>query len=235
MIDKLFKDLKGFSVVFFIAVIFDIVAKIAFTDISIRFISMPLVMLLLMVFYFKSNKCPEGQLCFVMFGLMCFLFGRFFLANDTNEISVVIGMALFALAKTFYGIRFFNQKDFRIDQVAILLFCCFGYMSLLLYFVYDKLGMLLVPSMVYCFISFLLILLAFLRREDVHYRSYLLVFFGVIFSFISEGFGVVDIFEGHPYAIRETLVTLTFGLFQYLVIIGLVLEKPSTIAKEEIA
>lgn len=221
--DYIFKNITRYSILFFIVLAIDIFVKINYDDVSYRYLTQPLTILLCLLYYMYNQNGSKRDYKLVTTALVFFMIGRIFVLHDTINISILIGMILFTLGKVYYGIRFFNQSEFKLSNVIVLIGCCFAYMVVLLLLVYDSLKELFIPMVVYLFVSFLLLLLSFLRRFEVNYQSYLLVFIGIVCLAISEWMAIVDIFYFDS-LMQSILVTLTYGVSHYFIVLGLLTE-----------
>ncbi|GAL63990.1 hypothetical protein JCM19300_3193 [Algibacter lectus] len=89
--------------------------------------------------------------------------------------------------------------------------------------VYEKLGDQLIIIVIYFFISIVLLAFAFVRKEFVCYKSYVLVFLGLLFFVISESMLVVKLY-GNSFAFDGPTLLVLYELGQYLFILGVLEE-----------
>ena len=131
--NTIFKNVKVFSIVFFIALITDIYVKVNIDIFSVRFISKSLIVLLVLAFYiFNNRERSKLNFRFMIAALSFFLIGDILLILYETTMIYILGIFCFILGKAFYVFRFSNQRDFNIFRLLPFLLLCFLYMSLLL-------------------------------------------------------------------------------------------------------
>lgn len=222
---KIFKNKFYFAVVFFSVLFIDIYVKLVLEAFPYRYISKPIVMASIFLFYIYNRNIVDRKKClFFSIGIICFLVGDVFLINDANQVFFMIGMFCFILGKFFYILRFSNEKDFSIIRLVPFLIVSFVYVLVLLRFIYDGLGSFFFPIVVYYFISQLLLLMAYLRLNAVDYSSYLLIFIGVISFVVSETIVALSIFHVKM-GYQDAAIMLFYGVSQLLIVYGIVSEK----------
>ena len=102
---------------------------------------------------------------------------------------------------------------------------CFVYMVGLMHFVMGNLGSFLIPILIYIFVSLMVVLFAFLRKNEVDVKSYVLVLAGVVVAIISDSITVLQSFYNPNFPYHKILIMLIYGISQYLIVIGIVEEK----------
>ena len=123
-----------------------------------------------------------------------------------------------------YCIKFSNNRDFNLIRLLPFSFFSFLLMVLILMLVINKLGNFFIPVLLYFFVSLLMFLFAYLRKNDVNKMSYYLVFLGMFSFLISEIVMVLKTFYIHiPY--NQTVIMLSYGVAQYLIVLGIINEK----------
>ncbi len=214
-----------FSILYFTLLSIDIGLRLAYGETVLRYISKPMFLLSLMVFYVINNKCTSKRsFLYMIIALICFLIGDLLLVTLGSTLLFVMGMFFFIVGKIFYAIRFSNQRDFKLGRLLPFLSICFLYTLLILNLIYEKLESLFFPVIVYFFVGVMVLQFAFLRKNDVNNQSYLLVFIGIIMSIMSESLIALDMFYYPGFAFSEFTIMLTYGIAQYLIVLGIVKE-----------
>lgn len=219
----LFKKKKLFSVIFLIVLFIDLV----FTNIDYlyeyRYITKPWIVITLVIhFYWNSLHLLPKERLLVFLALAFSLIADFILITDSMT-SLIIGMSMFILAKICYAILFSFRARFDIDRLlpflaVVLLYCLF-----IIYFVYDGVGELFIPVLVYIFVTLTMAKMAYLRYNMVNKNSYYHVLAGAALFMISETImGFYSFYEPLPYT--YTSVLLTYGLSQFFTIRGIILQ-----------
>jgi uncharacterized membrane protein YhhN len=219
------KNILYFALLFFTVLTVDIYVKLYLDVIPYRYISKPLVMLSIALFYLSYKKRVNKKNKHFFIGFLCFLLGDIFLINDANQISFLLGMLFFITGKLLYVYRFLNSKDFNIVRLIPLLLFSFIYVVGLLLFIYMNLGDLIIPVLIYYYISQILLLMSFLRLDTVDRGSFILVFIGVVAFIISETIVALSIFH-IKMGYQDSAIMVTYGISQFLILIGVLIEKP---------
>lgn len=213
-----------FSVVFTIILFVDIGVKIYLDEFPYRYISKPLVVLLLIIFYYVNLKAPfKSKDKYVFLGLLSFLLGDLFVINHLEMSFFVSTMLLFSLGKFFYCLKFTNTEDFSINRLVPFLTFCFIFMVLVFRLIFQNSGNYFLPVLIYFFVSLLMALFGFLRKNAVNKASYKLVFIGIIFFLISETIMVIKTFH-NEIIFEDFLIMFAYGFPQYFIVRGLILE-----------
>ncbi len=223
---KLFENRKYFTFVFGFILITDILVKLFLETFPYRYVSKPLIMISLIGFYVTNQKeDTKGGYNLMVIALFCFLIGDIFLIAYEINAFYIIGVVLFIVGKLFYVFRFSNQKDFKLLRLIPFFMICFVYMVGLMHFVMGNLGSFLIPILIYIFVSLMVVLFAFLRKNEVDVKSYVLVLTGVVVAIISDSITVLQSFYNPNFPYHKILIMLIYGISQYLIVIGIVEEK----------
>lgn len=226
MMQRFFLNTTRFSVVYFLVLLLDIFLKNNPEFFYVRMFTKALLLVLLIIFFYLNLN---GQLRFrdklFMSGLVVFMLGDFFLILYKNQFFYMLGMFLFIAGKLIYTARFSNQNDFSTRRLIPFFITIFFYIVFITIMVYDNLGDFFIPVLVYLFASMLLALFTFLRKEVVDKLSYLLVLFGVISSILADSITVLQTFYDENFGYHQYTIMLFYGLFQYLVVLGITKEK----------
>lgn len=223
---SLFKNQTSFAILFFVLLFTDICVKINLESVPWRYFSKPLVCISLLVFYLiNQNEVNQRRYVVMVLALVFFLFGDIFLIDATSGFPLIAGMIAFMLGKTLYTCRFSHNRDFSLGPLFVFLFTCFGFVFLLLNFIYNKLDELFLPVLAYFFIAVLVAQFAFIRRVDVDNRSFWMVLIGVICAILADSITAMHIFYQEGFAFEKFSVMFFYGLAQYLIVVGVVKER----------
>lgn len=230
---SIFKNTSYFTILFLSILTIDIVVKLYFEVFPYRFVSKAQVISSLLVFYLiNQHELTKKRFLFMSLALSCFFLGDFFLILYKNTALYIIGMLCFIFGKLFYVFRFSNQKDFNMIRLFPFLALCFIYMFILMKLVYSNLSVFFIPVLIYLFSSLLVALFAFLRKDAVSYKSYVLVIIGIFFAVLSDSIGVLQSFYNENLAYHEITIMLFYGLSQYFIVVGIVEENKVLIIQE---
>ena len=218
-----------FTISYFSILIIDIVVKFNLEKIPFRFFTKPLIIVFLLLFYWVNNKGGFTKKHFFMIiALFFFLMGDMFLLFKDVATLFSLGMLSFVLGKLFYAFRFSNQNDFKLTRLFPILSFCFIYIFIILSVIYDNLGSYFFPVLIYLFIAMLVLQFAYLRKSEVNYKSYLIVGIGILFSILSDSIAVLSRFYYNGFFYEKITVILFYGISQYLIVVGIIAEKPNT-------
>jgi len=211
-----------FSVVFFILLGIDIVVKLTANDFPYRYISKSLLISSLIIYFmYNSSTSSRKNFNYMLIALCSFLVGDIVLINTFSGLMYIIGMIFFVIGKLFYAIRFSNTRDFKISRLLPFLFLCFIYVLWMMNLIYDNLGALFVPTLIYFFAAIIVLQMAFLRKNDVNNLSYYLVFIGVLVSIVSDSITGISSFYFPELPYHKLAIMLFYGLSQYLIVLGI--------------
>lgn len=216
---------KHFSIFFFINLTLDIIFNNIEGLYNFRFITKPLVTIsLLLFFYLNSKNKPQKVRLLIIFALIALLIGDIFIMEYFSHYDLWIGMGFFFLANILYASVFYRSAHFNIDRsipfVALVSLVCLT----LLYFIYEKLDSFFFPATVYMLITLNMSQAAFLRSKVVNNKSYYAVFLGSVFFLVSQAFVAITKFYGN-YPLERIVVMLFYGISQYLIVYGILIEK----------
>ena len=223
---KLFRNDILFSSVFFLLLVLDIVVKNNSDDILYRVITKTSLIILLLVFYLLNNKeASKKSLYVVITALLFFICGDVFFIFYTDPMCFGLGILFFILGKIAYALRFTNNHDFEYKQLVPSLLFLFIYMTIIMAFVQKNLGPYFTPVLIYLFVALMVSLFSYLRYNAVNRKSFWIVFIGVFFSVLSDTISVLQAFYDEDFGYHEITIMLFYGISQYLIIKGVVLER----------
>ena len=221
----IFKDVKLFTLLYFLVFIIDTFIKNSQFRFPFRYISKTFLILILLLFYIVNQKEKSVfNYRLVLLALFSFIIGDLVLVGENTTKSFAIGGVFFGIAKAFYIVRFRNKKDFYIKNLLPFLLFCFIYMSLMMNFIYSKLGLYFIPTLIYLFVVLLLGQIAYLRKNEVNNLSYYLVLIGVLFSMASDSIAFLKSFYDPSFFYHKYTIMLFYSLSQYLIVLGILKE-----------
>ncbi len=218
----IFKEWKPFLIIFICILITDIIFSNVFSLLKYRYISKQLLTTTLFIhFYYNSAALLKRDRVLVFFALLTSFIADFFIINDSNLVSLSIGMFMYILAKNAYAVVFSYRAKFNIDRLLPFLAVTLLYCITIIYFLYDGIGKLFVPVIIYIFSSLIVFKMAYLRYKRVSSKSYYFALFGAVFFIFSESILSLNIFY-KPISHVNITVMLFYGLSQILTIKGII-------------
>ena len=227
------KQVKYFSILYFMLLFVDIYTKINLPEIPYRYISKPLVLGSLLAFmrYYCYDKI-NWKANYIVFGFILFFIGDILIIDHTNTIKFFVSMILFVAGKVFYTLKFTHKEDFSIKRLVPFFIICFLFVAFIYDFIYHNLKSYFIPVTLYFFISLLMILFAFIRKGAVNNKSYYTVLVGVGFFLFSESTMVIKTFYD-DILYQDFLIMFCYAVGQYLIIIGVIFES-KTLSKNSL-
>ncbi len=222
-----FKGIKLFSVFYFTLLLIHILLKNLNLDPFVAsLISKPWFLLFLIVFYIINAEFKNTRdFRLMLLALFAFWLGDMALIFVENKLFFNLGILFFIIGKLIYSMRFANTKDFRLIKIIPFMLLCFFYMIFLMNFLHLSLGDYFFPVLFYLFLSMIVGLFAFLRQYEVDRRSFLLVFIGVLCSFVSDSVSIIQAFYNQLFITKFNVVMIFYSLSQYLIVLGILFEK----------
>lgn len=219
------KILTPFSIVYFIMVINTIICSYDIPLSTMYYVSKPAILTLLIIFYSKQSQSEPMKIRSITLGaLILSLIGDILLMfTATSELYFIGGLIAFLLAHIMYILVFLKQRHQQTSALPItLLLLIYG--AGIFYILKDGLNDLLIPVIIYMLVILTMAVTAFLRKGNVSKPSFNLVFFGAIFFLISDSLLALNKFY-KPMTSSGVTVMLTYGIAQYLIVLGLLKQK----------
>ncbi|WP_345006847.1 lysoplasmalogenase family protein [Snuella lapsa] len=225
MINSIFSSQKRFTFLFFVVLFVDIWVKLNCPVFPYRFISKPLVILFLLMFY-NVNKRGRGikYHLWVFLGLSFFLVGDLLIINAANIIFLGLSLFFFSLGKIFFCLKFSHKKDFNVLRLVPFSIIMFSYAVFIIGIVLNELKEFLVPALLSFFLSLLMIQFAYLRKGVFNNKSYWYVLLGVTAFIISESIMAVKTFK-QDLPFQDFLIMMLYGTAMYFIVLGIVSER----------
>jgi len=219
------KLIRYFTPVFLALLFLDIYVKINLPIIPYRYYSKVLVLVTLIIFtgycVYKKNKLSNK---YVFFGLIVFFIGDILIIDHLSKAKFIISILLFVVGKLIYIFKFTHKEDFSNKRLLPFLVVCFLSVAFLYNLIFTNLKEYFMPVTLYFFISLVMTLFAYLRKDVASNKSYYTVLSGVLLFVISEATMVVKTFYGDV-LFQDFIVMFGYGFGQYLIIIGLMIDK----------
>lgn len=223
------KYFKIFIILFLANLSFDIYFNNVDAYYTYRFITKPLITILLMAFfYINSNRMQVLDRYLIMIALVFLLIGDIFLFEKTSLYNFLYGFLAFLVANLAYSYFFYKKATYDIDRLLPYLTVALLLSFVMIFLIYDGLGDFLIPATAYFIVVLNLNKLAYLRYKNVNNYSFYLVFFGTTLFALSQGFvGLHVFYEPLPY--KNIIIMSTYGTSQLLVILGIILSQKRTL------
>lgn len=226
-----FKNVKQFTLIFFLVLAVDITVKL-YCPMGFRYFTKPLLIILLLFFYYQQKEAnnKRDQL-WVFLALSCFLLGDIFIINHLNPVLLSTSLVFFTLGKMFFSIKFLHKEDFNVVRLIPFSMLLFAYIFLLIGYVYEGLNVFFLAAIISFFFTLVIFQFAFLRKGVFSLKSYNYVFFGVLLFLISESIMAIKTFKyGMPY--QDFLIMLAYGSSIYFITMGILFEKEGVEVRE---
>ncbi len=141
--------------------------------------------------------------------------------SKNNEIFFIFGLLSFLLTHIFYIFVFIDipKKYSIIKNKIYLIIPFFLYEILLLIYLYNSLGDMKIPAIVYSITILLMTAIALNRYKNVSNISFKLIFIGAILFVISDTFISINVFKTE-FIFADELIILTYVIAQFLIILG---------------
>lgn len=219
------KNNKLFFIIYFAFLMLDIYVKYNYDSAVCRVFSKPIPGILLLLFYINNiivyNPKKHN---YMLMALICFVLGDIVFVYK-GVLMFATGMLFFMVGKVCYALRFSNDKEFSNSQIIPLLIGVFLYMIFIINLVFEALGYFFVPVSVYLFVLLIVLFFAYIRRENVSFKSFLLVLMGVLLSIVSDSLKLLQLFHDMVIPFEKFLSTFIYGVAQFLIVLGVVKEK----------
>jgi uncharacterized membrane protein YhhN len=138
-----------------------------------------------------------------------------------RETMFMLGLVCFLLTHVLYVIVFFRTpgrnlppKKFFYSVIPVLL-----YGLVLLYVLYDDLGEMKIPVIIYTSVILAMVAAAINRIEKVNSTSFYLVLIGAVLFLSSDSMLAIDKFS-HPFQFASPMIMFTYIGGQFLIVIG---------------
>lgn len=195
-----------------------------------RIISKPLIVGSLL-FFFVKNKLEKKTKIFVTTALICTLIGdvQLIFAGEYDFLFMG-GLAAFLLSNIIYIFQFSRKRNKKINFVYPSLILLF-YAGTLFWYLMDSLEGLIVPVAFYMITAWLMILFAYLRKDDLTNNGYIYVLTGALLLMLSASIVAITRFKSDiPFS--AVLVMAVHGIAQLSLVMGILISDPVYISQK---
>jgi hypothetical protein len=222
---RFFNSTLKFSLVYFSLLLLDLLIIVWGSNELWRLDTMPVIALLLIVFYIYNDKSARPwKFAFMVIALSWFLLANIAVLFRNESIMLILISVFFILGNVFYILRFSNNRDFDFIRLLPILALYLIYMFVILQLTQDRLGDLLIPIFIFLFVTLLTIQFALLRKSAVTKNSYYLVITGMLVLLMSHTSAVLSVFY-KTFDNQDVLTMLLYSIAQFLIVIGVINEK----------
>jgi uncharacterized membrane protein YhhN len=191
------------------------------------FISKPLLMATLLVYYLTSRKSPATLLTWLVTAALVFSWAGdvLLMYQSRMENLFIFGLGAFLVAQLLYIMAYRNAIEHDV-QVPISKFVAFRLVFLiaygggLLYILHERLGDMLLPVAVYTAVIIAMGISAMLRKGKTSDSSFVLVYSGALLFIMSDSMIAINRFS-HPLVQSGLLIMATYIGAQFLIVKGL--------------
>ncbi len=224
---SIFQNKKYVALIFFSVLLLDLVIKFYSEVSTLRFITKPFLLLILILFtFFNKHLTYKRNLIYVLVGLILFLFGDIFMLLYKNPLLYSIGVVCFIFGKVFYTFRLVTREEFRLRKLMPYIIFIFIYMVSIFALIYQGLsGIHLYLTIIYFMVALHVVFFSLIRKNSVNRVSYHLVFVGVFFSILSDSLVALQMYYSFNSSFFGLLIMLCYGISQYFFITGFIEEK----------
>lgn len=141
--------------------------------------------------------------------------------QSRNDIFFMIGLSCFLIAQVIYLIAFFSTRGENIlffRKIYLVIFV-YLYGVFLIYILFDHLGDMKIPVILYAAVILTMLASALNRQNKVNRQSYSLVLIGAILFVLSDSMIALNKFA-YPFDLARIAIMTTYISAQYLIAIG---------------
>lgn len=192
---------------------------------SYHYITKPSLLISLLIYFYTQSKWINTTTRFItLLALGCSLLGDVFLMfDDHSDTYFILGLLSFLLAHVFYCIVFLKNRNPHRNAFGlslILLIYALGFFYLLK----NSLGPLLIPVILYMIVILAMVITSYLRLGKVSQLSFILVCIGALLFAVSDSILALNKLY-MPIQYSALFIMLTYGLAQYLIVLGLLKQR----------
>lgn len=208
---------------FFITAILQVSGEILQNEFLI-FVFKPLLMPLLLIWYFYNTLKSERKTSLIIALIFSFLGDTFLLFVYKNELFFLLGLGSFLVAQSSYVFTFNKErikKKLPTGYIAVISLFFTFYIGLLFYSILGNLNEFLIPVIVYATAVGLMGITAAFRLNSVNKSSYLQVFLGAFLFVVSDTFIALDKFlYNGELAYASVMIMTLYIIGQFFIIKG---------------
>lgn len=188
-------------------------------DVAVKALIMPLLIVILMVNLWKENT---GKHRLFILALVFSWAGDIALAfTRQNEMMFITGLLCFLVTQLLYFIVFFFTpvRSYAVRKSAFSLLPVYAFGAAILFYMFDDLGELRIPVIVYTFVILTMLAGAITRINKVSRISFYLVLFGAVLFVLSDSILAINKFS-NPFMEARALNMSTYICGQFLIVMG---------------
>ncbi len=218
---------KYLNIIFWIVVLINLTANLMKNQ-MLEYISKPLLMIILMVYFTLKMKTMRGKVfIWTFFALFFSWCGDLFLMfQATSSQYFLIGLVCFLLTHVCYIFDFSNLQFSREDHhpqgafvnIRMVFLAMVG--SAIYYLFYPGLGDLKFPVAIYTFVLILMAIFAVKRKGLTNDQSFILVYSGALLFITSDALIGINKFI-RPINYAGLLIMATYVSAQYMIVRGI--------------
>lgn len=205
----------------------------------VQYVSKPLIMFTLLVYYLTGRKAKPNTLTYLMVGAIFFSWGgdMLLMLQGKFEGLFVFGLASFLIAHLFY-IPAYNKavftessdesKHFIRTRIVFLAFIGLA----LIYMLYPNLDDLLIPVIIYTMVIITMAVFAVRRKGRTIDKSFIMVYSGALLFVMSDAMIAIDKFL-NPLVQARLLIMATYIAAQLLIVKGILVHETATVQSAE--
>ena len=186
-------------------------------------ISKALIIPILFLIYFRYVRNTVNHFHTMILAALVFSWCGDVLLQLTrfNEFFFLAGLGSFLLAQVMYLIAFFSTpgKNILTGSGSWILLIVAAYGAVLIYYLWDGLGDMKIPVLIYAMVILTMLSAAIDRKGKVNRISFLLVLYGAILFVMSDSMIAINKFR-YPFDLANIAIMLTYITAQYLIITG---------------
>ncbi len=216
--------------IFYINAIANLIAQIIKSE-WLDFITKPLIMSTLLIYYLVSRQQKANTLTYFMIGAVVFSwFGDIILMLQVRfEGMFVIGLASFLIAHLFYILTYGkavaqdqseDSKTFIRTRIAFLIFVGLA----LIYLLLPSLDNMLIPIALYTIVIISMAIAAVLRKGRTIDKSFIMVYSGALLFIMSDAMIAINKFL-NPLVQARLLIMATYIAAQFLIVKGILVHE----------
>lgn len=141
--------------------------------------------------------------------------------QSRNDMFFMIGLSCFLIAQVMFLIAFFSTKGENIlfFKKIYLIIPVILYGVIMVYILYNHLGDMKIPVIVYTIVILTMLTAAMNRQNKVNRQSYILVLVGAILFVLSDSMIALNKFV-YPFILSRVVIMTSYILAEYLIAIG---------------
>ncbi len=141
--------------------------------------------------------------------------------SQFNETFFLMGVGSFLVTQLIYMVSFFSTRGPNVVffRKAYLIVPVAAYGVFILWLIYEGLGDMLIPILVYAVVILTMLVAALNREKKVTRQSYILVLSGAILFIVSDSLIMIDRIR-FPFELARIVIMSTYITAQYLIALG---------------